>query len=393
MGANYANTEVAWFQTIDLSDLANIPTSNGADQETKSWALFGQFTVPFSEDFELVGGVRYTDERRQWEGATFIGTFASLAAGMASGAPRLSQLPLPAAHPGAGGPLDFDNEAKETNFDFQAVLKYVPNPNALYYVGVSEAFRSGGFSSAVIFSQEALEPFAPENLRAYEGGVKLTVPDRGLRFNASAFFYDYEGFQATFVRAQEASARLQNAGDVESYGAELSIDWLPTEQLDINVGLSLLDTEIVATDVVLVPLDGSPESSIKGNEIPNAPSVSLNGRFGYNAPLGNGLLARLEASFNYTGSHYLEPNARVVLEEDGYFIANGRVVLTGNDGPWQVSVFVRNLFDEDYRTAARIWPSPWDSPRWSMACQGLGGCSTNIGFRAGGEWSGAPPHG
>ena len=34
IGANYGSTDIDWFQTIDLSDLA-IPTSNGATQSTK----------------------------------------------------------------------------------------------------------------------------------------------------------------------------------------------------------------------------------------------------------------------------------------------------------------------------------------------------------------------
>jgi hypothetical protein len=77
-----------------------------------------------------------------------------------------------------------------------------------------------------------------------------------VRFNASAFYYDYADFQATFVRGDEASARLQNAGDVEIKGMEASLDWLPIQGLSISAGLSLLDTEIVETDVALLPLDG-----------------------------------------------------------------------------------------------------------------------------------------
>ena len=150
------------------------------------------------------------------------------------------------------------------NVDFQAVLKYMPDDDKMVYLSASKAFRSGGFSSAVLFSQSALEPFDSETLTAYEAGLKLSLPDYQVRFNGSIFFYDYEGFQATFVRALEASARLQNAGDVDIMGIEASIDWLPTSRLAVNLGISALDTEIVATEVVLPPLDGGPESTIEG---------------------------------------------------------------------------------------------------------------------------------
>jgi len=352
VGFNYGKTDIDWFQTIDLSDLA-IPTSNGAVQSTESWALFGQLTIPLSDKFEFTGGLRYTDETREWEGATFVGTFPNLQAAYDSGAPRLSQLPLPDGHPDQGGPLDFPTTQDKQKVDYSAVFRYKPNDDSMFYLSISEAFRSGGYSSAVIFSQAALEPYGPEELTAYEIGTKLSMADNTVRLNASAFFYDYAGFQATFVRATEASARLQNAGDVEIVGGEVMLDWLPTSNLSLSLGLSLLDSEIVKTDVVLPPLDGGPETTIKGNEIPNAPAYSFNGRINYQVPVGDSLALALQTDFNYVDSHYLEPNNREYLSEDGYFLINARVSLLPQDGPWQVSLWGKNLGDEEYRSAAQ----------------------------------------
>jgi iron complex outermembrane recepter protein len=352
VGANYGKTDIDWFQTIDLTALA-IPTSNGAVQSTEAWAVFGNLTIPLSETFDFVGGLRFTNETRDWTGATFVGTFGSLSEALASGAPRLSQLPLPAGDPGQGGPLDFPTSLDEDKVDFSAVLRYRPSDDAMYYASISEAFRSGGYSSAVIFSQAALEPYDPETLRSYEIGMKLSLAEDRVRFNTSAFFYDYEGFQATFVRATEASARLQNAGDVEIIGLEASLDWVPVTNLTLGAGVALLDTEIVETDVVLPPLDGGPESTIEGNEIPNAPSVTFNGRIRYEWPVGGTLAAAIQTDFNYVDEHFLEPNNREYLSEDGYFLANARVSLLSQGGPWQVSAWVKNLGDEEYRTAAQ----------------------------------------
>lgn len=352
VGANYGSTDIDWFQTIDLTALA-IPTSNGAVQSTEAWALFGQMTIPLSNTFDLVGGLRFTNETRDWTGATFVGTFANLNEALASGAPRLSQLPLPPGDPGEGGPLDFPTSIDEEKVDFSAVLRYRPTEDAMYYLSVSEAFRSGGYSSAVIFSQEALEPYDSETLRSYEVGMKLSLAENRVRFNASAFFYDFEDFQATFVRATEASSRLQNAGDVEIIGAEASLDWIPVDNLTIGAGISLLDSEIVDTDVVLPPLDGGPETTIEGNEIPNAPSVTFNGRARYQWPVGGTLAAAIQTDFNYVDEHFLEPNNREYLSEDGYFIVNARLSLLSQDERWSVSAWVKNLGDEEYRTAAQ----------------------------------------
>lgn len=353
VGFNYSDTDVEWFQTINLTDLAGIPTSNGADQQTEAWAAFAHLTVPLAEKFELIGGIRYTDEQRDWAGATFVGLFDNLSEALSSGAPRLSQLPVPAGDPNSGGPLDFPTTVNAKNVDFQAVLKYQPDENSLVYIRASEAFRSGGFSSAVIFSQDALEPYDPENLRAYEAGFKIAPFDRTVRIDASAFFYDFEGFQATFVRANEANARLQNAGDVEIYGMEAQIDWAATEQLDFNLGISLLDSKIVNTDVVLPPLDGGPEGTIQGNEIPNAPAYSINGRVRYRVPVGENYRLALQADFNGVDDHFLEPNNRSYLTENGYFIFNARAAFSPTDGPWEVAFWMRNIGGEVYRSAAQ----------------------------------------
>ncbi len=352
VGANYGKTDIDWFQTIDLTALA-IPTSNGAVQSTEAWALFGQLTIPLSDTFDIIGGLRFTNETRDWTGATFVGTFANLNEALASGTFRLSQLPLPPGDPGEGGPLDFPTSIDEEKVDFSAVLRYRPSEDAMYYLSVSEAFRSGGYSSAVIFSQEALEPYDSETLRSYEVGMKLSLAENRVRFNTSAFFYDFEDFQATFVRATEASARLQNAGDVEIYGLEVSLDWMPVERLTLGAGLSLMESEIVQTDVVLPPLDGGAESTIEGNEIPNAPSVSFNGRIRYQWPVTGALAAAIQTDFNYVDEHFLEPNNREYLSEDGYFIANARVSLLSQDERWAVSAWVKNIGDEEYRTAAQ----------------------------------------
>ena len=103
--------------------------------------------------------------------------------------------------------------------------------------------------------------------------------------------------------------------------------------LTLGAGLSLLDTEIVETDVVLPPLDGGPESTIEGNEIPNAPAVSFNGRIRYEWPVGATLAIAAQTDFNYVDEHFLEPNNREYLSEDGYFLANARVSLLSQGRP------------------------------------------------------------
>ncbi len=221
VGADYAHTQVNWFQTIDLSQLAGIPSSNGANQSTRAAAAFGQLIYSFNKQWEATVGLRYTNERRAWQGATFVGTFGDLGSAFASGAPILSQIPVPVGSPYYGTALAFPDSLTDSKVDYQGVLKYKPTDDMMVYVSTARAFRSGGYSSAVIFSQDALAPYGPETLTSYEVGMKLTLPEAHLRFDTSAFYYDFKDFQATFVRSTEANARLQNAGTVHAWPGEL----------------------------------------------------------------------------------------------------------------------------------------------------------------------------
>ena len=265
----------------------------------------------------------------------------------------MSQLPLPDGDPGQGGPLDFPTTIDEDKVDYSAVLRYRPNDDAMYYVSVSEAFRSGGYSSAVIFSQEALEPYGPETLRSYEIGLKLSLADNRVRFNASAFFYDYEDFQATFVRATEASARLAERWRRRDQGprgvARLAADPRTYDQCGAEPARhrDRRDGRGAAAARRRAGLHH------RGQRDPERPAVSFNGRIRYEWPMGATLAIAAQTDFNYVDEHFLEPNNREYLSEDGYFLANARVSLLSQGGPWEVSAWVKNLGDEEYRTAAQ----------------------------------------
>ncbi len=352
-GADYAHTIVNWFQTIDLTDLLGFPTSNGANQTTRAAAVFGQLIYSFNKQWEVTGGLRYTNERREWQGATVVGNFSSLSQAFAADAPVLSEIPVPVTSQYYGTSLAYPDTMTASKVDYQAVLKYKPTDNMMYYISTARAFRSGGYSSAVIFSQDALAPYQPETLTSYETGLKLTFPEAHLRFDTSAFFYDFQNFQATFVRSEEANARLQNAGTVHSHGLESSIEWKPLHNFTANVGVSLLSTKIVSSDVVLAPLNGGPETSLTGNEVPNAPHYTVNALLRYDVPLPGQYNLGLQTDAVKIGAHYLEPNDREVLKENGYYLLNGRISFSPQGGPWEVAAWGRNLTNQTYMSAAQ----------------------------------------
>jgi iron complex outermembrane recepter protein len=352
LGAFYSYDRVQFAQRIDLTATVNGPlTSNFADQRTRSEAVFGTVTVPIVDKVDFVGGLRYTHEARSWVGGSFIGSFDSIGQAFAAGAPVLSALPLPAGNPGSGGPLDFPNHIRANKVNFKAQLEYRPIDNWLLYAGVSNGFRSGGFSSAIIFRQEALQPYKPETLTDYEAGAKLRLLGGKLQLNAGGFYYDYKGYQANFVSEGEANSRLQNVGTVQIYGVETDITARPIPPLMLRLGADYLHAEIVSSDTVLLPYGTGPATTIKGNSLPNAPKVSVNGLARYDLPLNDVLKSAFQVDFNYVSSHFLEPNNRAVLKQSAYALLNTRITLGAINDKWELAFWGKNLTGKLYKTA------------------------------------------
>lgn len=363
LGTFYSKDSILYFQHLNASGVAPFLNSNGGDQDNESYAVFAHVEYPISDQVQLVGGVRYTHESRDFVGASAIGDYQDLSELLAVNEATncgilFTAIPLPAicgtnGHSPFGEPLtpDYPSTVEADEVDGKVVLEYRPNEDVLFYAGVSKAFKSGGFSGAMIFSHSAAAPYEPEKLVAYEGGFKATLADGTIQMNGAAFYYDYKGWQATFTKTGDPTARLQNAGDVELYGIEADILWRPTDPLTLKAGFIWMDNEIVESDVVLFDYDTGVPGTIAGNELPNAPEWSFNGLARYEFAVNRALKAAIQLDAAYVGRHFLEVNNRLALSQKGYFLVNGRLSVFSDDRNWQVAVWARNLTNELYFSA------------------------------------------
>ena len=140
---------------------------------------------------------------------------------------------------------------------------------------------------------------------------------------------------------------------------ELTIS--PSDSLDFLFGLSLIESEV--EDV------GLPDGSFTDRDLPIAPPVSFNGLGRYTWPAFGGNLA-IQADFNYVDGHCFAVICNLTEDEDSYIVGNGRISYTTQDEKWEVSAFVRNIADEEYRVFAAdssfagFSTSIFGNPRW-----------------------------
>jgi len=288
--------------------------------ETRSVAGFAQTELPLAERLKLVAGGRWTSDTKRLDGVHVNpfgdGTVMVLnASTLGSRAERTYSL-----------------------WQGKLQLEWRPAVDTLLYAGVSRGAKAGGFQG----NMEAAEiSFGAEKLTDFEAGFKLEGFDHRLRLNGSVFYYDYKDYQAFEFNQVTLATVIQNL-PARVHGGELELYAQPVRNLQLGLGLSVLDT--LAKGVTL------PSGQIVNRDLPQSPATSVNGLARYSIPLTNGTLA-LQADFKYTGDFYFTVNNAPVEHEPAYLISNARISYELPSG-WSFAVYGKNLGNRYYRVYA-----------------------------------------
>jgi len=221
-------------------------------------------------------------------------------------------------------------------------LEFTLNDDVLLYAGVNRGTKGGNWA-APAFPDSARAnglgalSHTEETVWAYEVGIKATIADGRGRVNASVFYYDYDDYQA-FSLVNFVQNITNN--DARVFGGEIELAISPVDGLDLLFGAAFLDSEVKG---ILTPFGVSVDT-----ELPNAPSVSLNGLVRYAWPIGNDGELSLQVDGNYNSEQFLEVTNPGSALEGAYFTANFRAAYAP-DERWEVSFWIKNLTDEEFR--------------------------------------------
>ena len=167
----------------------------------KQFALFGEGTYRFSDQWSLTGGLRYydVDEDRF---LTFAGAFADV------GYTR---------EPGS---------TSSDGFSPRVILAFEPNDDVLLTAQVARGFRLGGINDPLnvgVCTADDLATFSgqpdfeDETVLNYEVGAKTLLADGRVTVNAAVFFSDIDDLQV-IADAGSCSSRIVLNAEAESHG-------------------------------------------------------------------------------------------------------------------------------------------------------------------------------
>ncbi len=316
---------------VDAPDDIAIPLGSANTQDvdlsSKNWSIFGQYEYDFSDNLTLILGARWSQDDKDIQ---FINNYSNDTTVTTPTSTFNAATTLDEAG------LEDNDEIDYGDFAARVQLDYRPSDDTLMFVSYNRGIKGGNWSINTSVTPENFR-HDEEVLHSYELGTKINFGGT-VRINATAFYYDYEDYQAFSLTGLNPQI---NNSDAEAKGGEVELFYTPNEHWDMIAGLSILDSEV---DQVIDAEGGI----VRNNELPNAPGYSVNLLARYNWDVFNGNMA-IQVDGIVNDDQNLEVTNAQVSEEDGYSVWNASFSYTTGDDHWTVSAWVKNLTDEEYR--------------------------------------------
>mgnify|MGYP003627085032 CR=1 FL=1 len=308
--------------------------SQSVASETKAYAVFGELTYAFTDRFKTTLGLRYNDEQQDFsQNLSFV-------------IPGVGAVPGGAAFAGGAVPVSTSDDNVLPKVAFQ----YEFSDRVNGYAQWSKGYKSGGLNleggSGLSTGTDGL--YRPEEISAYEVGLKSVLFEGALTANVAAFAYDYSDLQVT-ITIPPTTTLVQNA-DARVLGLEGEFTWNATDHLMVNGAATFLDASF---DGFSSFDDAHPALGVQdldGKALPHAPdmtfSLGAEYTFDLNGKLFSRLLVRGDAFYSdavvqrYFGSP--------IETQGSYALLNASATLLGADGKTSLRAFVKNIGDEDY---------------------------------------------
>jgi hypothetical protein len=178
-----------------------------------------------------------------------------------------------------------------------------------------------------------------------------------LRLNSAIFLYDYKDMQVQV--AQAAGTGFTNGASARIYGFDGEATLLVGSSLEINGGLTLVDSEFrnFPNAPTSLPGGGFPVGvgPATGNDLPYAARTTFNLGGTYTADIGSNTMMVANVTWLHSSSYFFE--ADNVQKESPFDTVNASLTFRLDGERFSVGIFGSNLTDEVVRSTLLTIPS------------------------------------
>ena len=321
-----------------------------------SAAIYFDASYDLTDALTVSVGLRYTKDKIKYlNGRTILRDLG--------GAIRASTIPYSFPYNPALPPIE--QQEKANRLTGRVNVSYDFSDDILGYVNYSRGYRSGSFNGLAYQGTNQVYYIQPEQINAYEGGLKTRLFDRRVQLNLAGFYYDYKNHQVTQVIGATTFTRSANG---KLYGGEAELQIKASDALRFDASASLLRSKYQGN--VLDPNNpSSPSRNVNGNPFPNAPRTTFSAGFDFDVLKDDNNKLTLRADAAYTGKYFFDPfgdyglnpcdkpgapgavrpaGVAITCGNPGYWLANSRLTL--EHGNYSASLWVKNLTNKYYYT-------------------------------------------
>ncbi|KFN44716.1 TonB-dependent receptor [Arenimonas oryziterrae] len=312
--------------------------------DTRSIAVYGDWSYDFTDKFSISGGLRWTKEEKSAH--VLNRSYAN------------DSFSVPTLTVGFDKSKTFINLSPKISLDYQAT------DDVLFYGLFARGFKSGGYNIRASVLPNSQEPYDDEQVDSLEVGSKMAFLDQRMFLNVAYFHNKYKDIQLSVFTSCIVSsvptfcADFTNAGKGTVSGVEVELQVRPTEHWSISGNVATLNAKFDEYMFKAVNIADQ-------QEFTNAPDLSGALNVEYIQPLHDG--GKLSFRVGYSYQSEVTATTEVVrdpitgattkpIHQDGYGLLSAGIQWK-TATPWSFSLQGSNLRDKQYLTTGYVIPS------------------------------------
>lgn len=358
-------------------------------QDAETWSTFVQLTWNASDNIRVIGGLRYSDDQKEFEKALYASDpFTSERNQQLAGIyDQILNFQTDHEFNSSGAVVcktlayvcsefpDFTNKRDETHWTGDFTVQWDITDQLMSYVKIGNGYKAGGFDENNVRGRVDQAAFEDERVEGVEVGAKMDLWDGRARMNMAAFSSQFEDVQVSTFDGNSGFT-VGNAAKAETRGVEIDGTIAVTDALTLSGGLAYLkadyksfeDAACSEAQVVDWIADGGTRPTctqdLSGAPLQFAPEWSANLAAVYYVRVTDNLEMKFGLDAMYSDEYVVANDQDDKLNQDAYWKFNARIQLANIGDTWSLALVGKNLTDEK----TTVWGN--DVP---LAAQGFSG--------------------
>ncbi len=337
--------------------------ANNVIVDTEYFGIFGQAEYSLSDQFRVIGGLRYNDESKSARcgGSNFTGDtngdgtvdrVVNVVDGVAGSSPTVlpeNAIDLFTYNCDAGdaitsaNALQSSDAADFSNFTWRAGVEYDVSDDVMLYATAGTGYLSGSASTTTSTDEQ--------KSRVIEGGFRSRFAENTVQLNGAFHYTEYTNLLTQLQRNENGIAQTfsANGGDIEAWGIEMDAIWQPTVEFTLSANVAYLNSEFgtfgQGNPYQLYNGAITPFVDQAGNRTPWSPELTFGGSAAYRVDLGGkGTLTPYvqfyySDGFNTSNLFATDP----AHDQESYTKTDIRLIWDAPDENYSIEVFVENI--------------------------------------------------